>query len=61
MSLEIDTATNSMKIVRAEEGEQSQIVGIFEFGSLSSPYEEPQGLDLLISVNGAKVWGSKLD
>jgi hypothetical protein len=61
MSLDIDTATNSMRIVRAEEGRQSQIVGIFEFGNISSPYAEPQGLDLLISVNGAKVWGSKLD
>ena len=61
MSLDIDTATNSMRIVRAEEGRQSQIVGIFEFGNISSPYAEPRGLDLLISVNGAKVWGSKLD
>jgi hypothetical protein len=61
MSLDIDTATNSMRIVRSEEGRQSQIVGIFEFGSISSPYGEPQDLDLLISVNGAKVWGSKLD
>ncbi|MEC8458870.1 MAG: alpha-amylase family glycosyl hydrolase [Bacteroidota bacterium] len=61
MVLEIDTTTNSMRIVRANPGEQNSVIGIFEFGKLSSTYEEPQNLELLISVNGAKVWGSRLD
>ena len=60
MVLEIDTTTNSMRIV-SNPGEQNSIIGIFEFGELSSTYEEPQNLELLISVNGAKVWGSRLD
>jgi alpha-amylase len=61
MTLSIDTATNSMMIVRAKEGEQSRVVGFFEFGKDPTPFEVPQGLQLLINVKGAKVWASKLD
>ena len=61
MSLDTDTATNSIMIVRGEEGEEDQAAAIFEFGEVSSPFDVPENMDLVIDVTGAQVWVSKLD
>jgi len=34
---------------------------VFEFSELPNPFDIPQNLDLVIDVNGAQVWASKLD
>ena len=61
MNLDIDTATNSMMIVRSKEGEEDIVAAVFEFSELPNPFDIPQNLDLVIDVNGAQVWASKLD
>jgi len=61
MDLDVDTASNSLRIVRGEEGESDRVVAIFEFGSAASPFMKPDDLDLVVDVKGAKVWVSKLD
>jgi hypothetical protein len=61
MNLDIDTATNSMMIVRSKEGEEDIVAAVFEFSELPNPFDIPQNLDLVIDINGAQVWASKLD
>ena len=61
MTLDVDTTSNSLRIVRGEEGESDKVVAIFEFGDASSPFTYPDDLDMIVNVKGAKVWVSKLD
>lgn len=61
MTLDVDTASNSLRIVRGEEGESDKVVAIFEFGGAPSPFTYPDDLDMVVDVKGAKVWVSKLD
>ncbi|MEY2963661.1 MAG: hypothetical protein RL754_922 [Bacteroidota bacterium] len=59
--IEVDTASNSMMIVRGEEGEASKVVGIFNFGEGDAAFEAPADLEEVISVKGASVYAAKLD
>ena len=61
MALEIDTATNSMRIWRGEEGETDAVMAIFEFSEVPGALESPENFDLIIEVKGAQIWASKLD
>jgi glycosidase len=61
MALEIDTATNSMRIWRGEEGETDEVIAIFEFSEVPGDFEAPENFDLVIEVKGAQIWASKLD
>jgi glycosidase len=61
MALEIDTATNSMRIWRGEEGETDEVIAIFEFSEVPGAFEAPENFDLVIEVKGAQIWASKLD
>jgi hypothetical protein len=50
-----------MMIVRSKEGEEDIVAAVFEFSELPNPFDIPQNLDLVIDINGAQVWASKLD
>ena len=47
--------------LRSKEGEEDIVAAVFEFSELPNPFDIPQNLDLVIDVNGAQVWASKLD
>ena len=60
MQMQVDTASQSVLISR-EIADEDKVVGIFNFGTASSGFEAPEGLDLVAEVKGAKIYASKLD
>jgi len=60
MQMQVDTASQSVLISR-EIADKDKVVGIFNFGTASSAFEAPEGLDLVAEVKGAKIYASKLD